>query len=53
MNKLLAVEMEQLSAGTRRELREKDEVLFYQQSLFVGEHKIFVKAGFGNGQVSL
>jgi hypothetical protein len=53
MNKLLAVELEQLSGGTWRELREKDEVLFYQQTLFVGEQKISVKAGFGNGQVSL
>jgi hypothetical protein len=48
MNELLAVEMQQLSWVTWRELRDKDEALFYQQTLFVGEHNGFVKAVSGN-----
>jgi hypothetical protein len=36
--------------GTWRGLGEKDEILFYQETLFIGEFKRFVKEGSGNGQ---
>jgi hypothetical protein len=33
-------------------LREKGEILFYQETLFVGESDSYVKEGSGNGQLS-
>jgi hypothetical protein len=39
--------------GTWSGLREKDEILFYQETLFIEELKRFVKEGSGNGQVSV
>jgi len=35
-----------------RGLREKGEILFYQETLFVGESERYVKEGSGNGQLS-
>jgi hypothetical protein len=41
MNKLLAVEMEQLSGGTWRGLGEKDEVLFIKKLCLLGNLRDF------------
>ena len=33
-------------------LRDKDEILYYQETLFIGEPDRYVKEGCGKGQVS-